>query len=50
MEEALDMAQSYIGRRPTVSLLHFPPILMTDVSGTAENVHSQTAEPEMARR
>jgi lactate racemase len=31
MEEALDMAQSYIGRKPSVSLVHVPPILMTDV-------------------
>ena len=31
MEEALAMAESYLGRRPTVTMLHMAPIVMTDV-------------------
>jgi hypothetical protein len=38
MDEALDIAQSYVGHKPSVTLLHFPPILMTDVMGTPETV------------
>lgn len=38
MDEALEMAQSYVGRKPSVSLLHFPPILMTDVLGQPETI------------
>jgi hypothetical protein len=40
MDEALDMAQSWVGRKPSVSLLHFPPILMTDVAGTPETIQA----------
>ena len=40
MEEALEMAQSHVGRPPSISLMHFPPILMADVSGTPETVGS----------
>jgi hypothetical protein len=50
MDEALDMAQSWVGRKPSVSLLHFPPILMTDVMGTPESIRTETAAPEMARK
>ncbi|MBI4454692.1 MAG: DUF2088 domain-containing protein [Acidobacteria bacterium] len=38
MEEALEMAQSHVGHKPTITLLHFPPILMADVSGKPESV------------
>jgi hypothetical protein len=38
MEEALEMAQSHVGRPPSISLMHFPPILMADVAGTPETV------------
>jgi hypothetical protein len=38
MDEALEMAQSHVGRPPSITLLHFPPILMTDVHGMAEAV------------
>lgn len=38
MDEALEMAQSHVGRPPSITLLHFPPILMTDVHGVAEEV------------
>ena len=31
MEEALAMAESHLGRRPTVTMLHMAPIVMTDV-------------------
>ena len=48
MEEALDMAESYVGRKPTVTLLHFPPILMTDVVGQPETIPGQPVEKEMA--
>jgi len=32
MDEALAMAQSFLGRRPSVTLLHLPPIVMADLS------------------
>jgi len=32
MEEALEMAQSFLGKQPTVSHVHIPPINMVDVS------------------
>jgi hypothetical protein len=38
MEEALEMAQSHIGRRPSVTLMHIPPISMADMLGTPESV------------
>jgi len=38
MEEALEMAQSYVGRTPTVSHVHIPPINMVDVAGTPESL------------
>jgi len=47
MEEALDMAQSYVGRKPSVSLLHFPPILMTDVMGHPETIGTKPTESEL---
>ena len=31
MEEALAMAEAHLGRRPTVTMLHMAPIVMTDV-------------------
>ncbi len=33
MEEALEMAQTFVGRAPSVSHLHVPPINMVDVAG-----------------
>ena len=41
MNEALEMAQSYVGPSPSISLMHFPPILMADVNGTPETVGSE---------
>jgi hypothetical protein len=38
MEEALEMAQSHIGRTPTISHVHIPPINMVDVSGVPESL------------
>ena len=38
MEEALEMAHSHVGRRPTVTHMHIPPINMADVSGTPGTV------------
>ncbi len=38
MEEALEMAQSHLGRRPSVTLMHIPPISMADMLGTPESV------------
>ena len=43
MNEALEMAESHIGHRPSISLMHFPPILMADVSGTPESVGPRSA-------
>jgi hypothetical protein len=31
MDEALEMAQSHIGRRPSITHVHIPPIQMVDV-------------------
>jgi hypothetical protein len=50
MDEALDMAQSWVGHKPSISLLHFPPILMTDVSGTRESVQAGSAQAELTRQ
>ena len=36
MDEALAMAQSYLGRRPSVTMMHFAPILMADVIGAPQ--------------
>ena len=38
MNEALEMAQSHVGRVPSVTHLHIPPIGMVDVSGQRETV------------
>jgi lactate racemase len=38
MEEALEMAQSHVGRKPSITLVKFAPILMADVTGTPEAV------------
>ena len=38
MEEALEMAHSHVGRKPSVTHLHIPPIGMVDVSGQRETV------------
>ena len=36
MDEALEMAQSHVGHKPSVTLMHFAPILMADVQATGE--------------
>lgn len=38
MDEALEMAESHVGRKPSVTLMHFAPILMADVVETPESV------------
>jgi hypothetical protein len=38
MDEALEMAQSHIGRKPSVTLMHIPPINMADVAGVPETI------------
>ena len=38
MDEALEMAQSHVGHEPSVTLMHFAPILMADVVGTPASV------------
>ena len=38
MNEALDMAQSHVGRKPSVTMMHFAPIMMADVQGTPESI------------
>jgi hypothetical protein len=38
MDEALEMAHSHVGRRPSVTLMHIPPIQMADVMGSPEEV------------
>ena len=38
MNEALEMAGSHIGRKPSITLMHFAPILMADMEGTPESV------------
>jgi lactate racemase-like protein len=38
MDEALEMAQAHVGHKPSVTLMHFAPILMADVAGTPESV------------
>jgi lactate racemase len=38
MEEAIEMAESHVGRKPSITLMHFPPILMADVAGVPESI------------
>ena len=38
MEEALEMAQSHVGRPPSVTLMHIPPIQMADVLGEPASI------------
>jgi hypothetical protein len=38
MEEALEMARSYVGREPSITHVHIPPINMVDVSGAPETL------------
>ncbi|HET9178437.1 MAG TPA: lactate racemase domain-containing protein [Terriglobia bacterium] len=38
MKEALDMAQSHVGRKPSTTMMHFAPILMADVQGTPGSI------------
>jgi len=38
MAQALEMAQSHVGHKPSVTMMHFAPILMADVKGTPESI------------
>jgi len=38
MNEALEMAQSHVGHKPSITMMHFAPILMADVEGTPETI------------
>ena len=38
MEAALEMARSYVGREPSITHVHIPPINMVDVSGTPQTI------------
>ncbi len=38
MEEAIEMAHSHVGRAPSITHVHIPPINMVDVAGAAETV------------
>ena len=38
MEEALEMARSFVGRKPSITLMHIPPIGMADVLPASEGV------------
>ncbi|HEV2178653.1 MAG TPA: lactate racemase domain-containing protein [Terriglobia bacterium] len=38
MDEALEMAESHIGHKPSVTLMHFAPILMADMIGAPQSV------------
>jgi hypothetical protein len=38
MEEALDMAKSHVGRTPTITHVHIPPIQMVDVAGIPASI------------
>ncbi len=41
MQEALEMAQSFIGRKPSVTHVHIPPISMVDVMGVPQHVSGE---------
>lgn len=41
MEEALEMAESFIGRKPSVTHVHIPPISMVDVMGVPQDVSGE---------
>jgi len=38
MNEALEMAQTHVGRKPSITMMHFAPILMADVQGAPESI------------
>jgi len=38
VDDVREMAQSHVGRKPSVTLMHFAPILMADVIGTQQSV------------
>lgn len=48
MEQALEMAQSHVGRKPSLTLMHFPPILMADMLGTPETLSTKSRETAVA--
>ncbi len=43
MEQALEMAESHVGHKPSITLMHFPPILLADMAGERETVGAKTA-------
>ena len=43
-EEAIEMAESHVGRKPSITLMHFPPILMADVAGVPESIPKHDLE------
>ena len=44
MEEAIEMAESHVGRKPSITLMHFPPILMAEVAGVPESIPKHDLE------
>lgn len=38
MNEALEMAESHVGRKPSITMMHFAPILMADVIASPQSV------------
>jgi hypothetical protein len=38
MDDALEMAASHVGRQPSITLMHIPPINMANVSGVPETI------------
>ena len=38
MEQALEMAESHVGHKPRITLMHFAPILMADVMSASSAV------------
>jgi hypothetical protein len=41
MQDALEKAQSFIGRKPSVTHVHIPPISMVDVMGVPRHVSAE---------
>jgi hypothetical protein len=38
MDEALEIAASHVGRTPSITYMHVPPVAMADVSGERESI------------
>ncbi len=45
MSEALAMAESHVGHKPSITLMHFAPILMADVEGSPEDAEARLPQP-----